>query len=60
MITSLIFNSGYSFETDNYSYMAATTSETPVPAALPLFASVLAGSGLIAWRKKKKAAKVAA
>ena len=34
--------------------------ETPLPAALPLFATVLAGGGLVAWRRKRKAAKVAA
>lgn len=30
--------------------------ETPLPAALPLFATVLAGGGLIAWRRKRRAA----
>jgi CHRD domain len=30
--------------------------ETPIPAALPLFASILAGGGLITWRRKRKAA----
>ena len=32
----------------------------PLPAALPLFATVLAGGGLIAWRRKRKAANLAA
>jgi hypothetical protein len=32
------------------------TSATPLPAALPLFASGLGGLGFIGWRRKKKAA----
>lgn len=32
----------------------------PLPAALPLFATVLAGGSLIAWRRRRKAAKLAA
>jgi hypothetical protein len=31
-----------------------STSEVPVPAALPLFASALIGGGVIAWRKRRK------
>ncbi len=37
-----------------------TTSATPLPAALPLFASGLGALGLLGWRKKRKAAAVAA
>jgi hypothetical protein len=33
--------------------------ETPVPAALPLFASGLGALGLLGWRRKRKAAAVA-
>lgn len=33
---------------------------TPLPAALPLFASGLGGLGLLGWRRKKKAAALAA
>jgi hypothetical protein len=29
---------------------------TPIPAALPLFATGLVGLGLLGWRRKKKAA----
>lgn len=32
-----------------------TASETPLPAALPLFMTGLAGMGLLGWRKKRKA-----
>ena len=35
-------------------------SLTPIPAALPLFASGLGGLGLISWRRKRKKAKVIA
>ena len=48
----------------NFSTLTGTVSvsvaETPLPAALPLFATVLAGGGLIAWRRKRKPAKLAA
>jgi hypothetical protein len=33
-----------------------TISETPLPAALPLFASGLGALGLLGWRRKRKAA----
>jgi hypothetical protein len=36
------------------------SAATPVPAALPLFATGLAALGLLGWRKKRKAAAVAA
>ena len=35
-------------------------ANTPLPAALPLFASGLAGLGLLGWRRKRKAAALAA
>jgi len=35
-------------------------AETPLPAALPLFATGLGAMGLIGWRRKKKAAALAA
>jgi hypothetical protein len=34
---------------------AATASATPLPAALPLFASGLGALGLLGWRRKRKA-----
>ena len=36
------------------------TSATPLPATLPLFASGLGGLGLLGWRRKRKAAALAA
>jgi hypothetical protein len=37
-----------------------SASATPLPAALPLFASGLGGLGLLGWRRKRKAAALAA
>ncbi len=34
---------------------AVGTANTPVPAALPLFATALGGLGLVGWRRKRKA-----
>lgn len=39
---------------------AGANGEVPLPAALPLFGTILAGGGLAAWRRKRKAAKAAA
>jgi len=36
------------------------SSETPLPAALPLFATGLGALGLLGWRRKRKAAAIAA
>jgi hypothetical protein len=36
-------------------FAAAPVSAVPLPAALPLFATGLAGLGLLGWRRKKKA-----
>jgi len=42
----------------NVQYLDLTFTETviPLPAALPLFATALAGMGLLGWRRKRKAA----
>ena len=42
-------------ESMSLSYQVTNPSEVPLPAALPLFATVLAGGGLAAWRRKRKA-----
>ena len=36
-------------------YVGSPLSATPIPAALPLFASGLGGLGLLGWRRKRKA-----
>jgi hypothetical protein len=52
---SLTFLSGH-----DYSSLAAGPSfETPLPAALPLFASGLGAFGLLSWRRKRKNAALA-
>lgn len=43
----------------NLDNIVVNPASVPLPAALPLFATILAGGGLIAWRRKRKAAKVA-
>jgi len=60
--TALLFidfaEAGAFFSADsghNYSSAAIGASATPVPAALPLFASSLGALGLLGWRRKKKA-----
>jgi hypothetical protein len=40
--------------------ITTSTSETPLPAALPLFATGLGALGLLGWRRKRKAAALAA
>jgi hypothetical protein len=54
-------NLGFPVNTPGFGNFAEATltvsggSEVPLPAALPLFATVLAGGGLVAWRRKRKA-----
>jgi hypothetical protein len=40
---------------DNAGTWSVSTSETPLPAALPLFATGLGALGLLGWRRKRKA-----
>jgi hypothetical protein len=41
---------------DHAAFLSVEVAQTPLPAALPLFASVLGGAGFAAWRRKRKAA----
>jgi hypothetical protein len=58
--TSSLFTSGYTGVYDHdifngaqtFDNFAITIPETPLPAALPLFATVLGALGLIGWRRK--------
>jgi hypothetical protein len=46
---------GNSFTFYYIDYTVFTSSATPLPAALPLFATGLGGLGLLGWRRKRKA-----
>jgi hypothetical protein len=46
--------------TTNTSFTIAQIATTPLPAALPLFATGLGALGLLGWRKKRKAGGMAA
>jgi hypothetical protein len=48
----LYFADGINFEADGL----IGQIQTPIPAALPLFATGLGALGLLGWRRKKKAA----
>ena len=50
------FESGIAdtFATNNLEFAPTTVPETPVPAALPLFATGLGAMGLFGWRRKRK------
>ena len=50
------------FQTDtfNITEMVTVTDPVPAPAALPLFATGLGALGLLGWRRKRKAAALAA
>jgi hypothetical protein len=45
---------------DSFGINIGTTTVTPLPAALPLFATGLGALGLLGWRRKRKAQTVAA
>jgi hypothetical protein len=51
--TTMSGGEGFSFD---FSIHGIDPVATPLPGALPLFASGLVGLGLLGWRRKKKAA----
>jgi hypothetical protein len=55
IIPNLFVESQNGFFFDVTDGAATLTSATPVPAALPLFATGLGGLGLLGWRRKQKA-----
>ena len=46
--------------TANFDNLSITVTQTPLPGALPLFATGLGALGLLGWRRKKKATSLAA
>jgi len=59
VLSVVSFSSDNNFEGVNLEgslSVSTTPSAVPLPAALPLFATGLAGLGLLGWRRKKKAA----
>jgi hypothetical protein len=54
--TASIYDGTLTIDCNNcVSITSETVSTTPIPAALPLFATGLGGLGLLGWRRKRKA-----
>jgi hypothetical protein len=56
---NMSFNGGMVVSTFAQDNLELPPSATPLPATLPLFATGLAGAGLLGWRKKRKVQAVA-
>jgi len=54
------FNDSYSILNSTGDFTISAVSATPLPAALPLFATGLGAMGLLGWRRKRKSAAVIA
>lgn len=53
--SSLVSNQGFLWSSSSRDPAAQLTLETtPLPAALPLYATVFGGGGLVAWRRRRK------
>jgi hypothetical protein len=48
------FNFSVLYETNEVDLSLTAVAETPLPAALPLFATGLGALGLLGWRRKRK------
>jgi hypothetical protein len=58
--SNLVSNQGFLWISSTRDPAAQLTLETtPIPAALPLFASVFGGGGLVAWRRRRKQSRTA-
>jgi hypothetical protein len=55
-IASVVFSDNVENFAGNHLALDDLTMSTPLPASLPLFASSLGGLGLLAWRRRRKAA----
>jgi hypothetical protein len=61
--SSLVSNQGFLWSSSTRDPAAQLTLEVtpvPLPAALPLFATVLGGGALVAWRRRRKQLRAAA
>ena len=52
--------SDFDYNDDAFVFTNVSSGTTPIPAALPLFATGLGGLGLLGWRRKRKIAAIAA
>ena len=55
MLVNLVQGGGIA-SSENVTFTPVAETETPIPAALPLFATGLAALGLLGWRRKRKQA----